>query len=209
MPDVIEQQRLEGLYEKLRLKLLDLSKKNRMLNYSLGVRSQRYLQIVDDTLEDVYVRLASEEARLRISFLPEPDDLPVEEKTEDFLAALEHAKVSDIDFATKLDALETEGRDDEIELARLERQLRDRVRAQLGLPPRATRAEVNRTEHARSFGIDPGLELQAKRPDGARVSLALQTLKYPDELERVADKILGQARPSDDLAVGPHADRRR
>ena len=194
MPDLIEQQRLEGLYEKLRLKLLDLSKKNRMLNYSLGVRSQRYLQIVGDALEDVYARLASDEARLRISFLPEPDDLPVEEKTEDFLAALEHAKVSDIDYVTKLDALETEGRDDEIELARLERQLRDRVRAQLGLPPRATRAEVNRTEHARSLGIDPGLELQATRPDGARVSLALQTLKYPDELERVADKILGQAR---------------
>jgi hypothetical protein len=44
MPDMIEQQRLEGLYEKLRLKLLDLPKKNRMLNYSLDVRSQRYLQ---------------------------------------------------------------------------------------------------------------------------------------------------------------------
>ena len=130
MPDMIEQQRLEGLYEKLRLKLLDLPKKNRMLNYSLGVRSQRYLQVIDDVLEDVYARLASDEARLKISFLPEPDDLPLEEKTEDFLAALEHAKVSDIDYVTKLDALETEGRDDEIELARLERQLRDRVRVQ-------------------------------------------------------------------------------
>ena len=194
MPDMIEQQRLEGLYEKLRLKLLDLSKKNRMLNYSLGVRSQRYLQVIDDVLEDVYARLAGDEARLKISSLPEPDDLPLEEKTEDFLAALEHAKVSDIDYVTKLDALETEGRDDEIELARLERQLRDRVRVQLGLPPRATRAEVNRTEHARSLGIDPGLELKPRRPSGSRESHSLQTLKYPDELERVADKILGQAR---------------
>ena len=164
MPDLIEQQRLEGLYEKMRLKLLDLSKKNRMLNYSLGVRSQRYLQIVDDMLEDVYERLTSEEARLRISFLPEPSDLPAEEKNEDFLAALQHAKVSDIDYLTKLDALETEGRDNESELARLERQLRDKVRAQFGLPPRATRAEVNRTEHARTLGIDPGLELQPRRP---------------------------------------------
>jgi hypothetical protein len=41
MSDSSEQQRLEGLYERLRLKLLDLSRKNRMLNYSLGVRSQR------------------------------------------------------------------------------------------------------------------------------------------------------------------------
>ena len=58
--------------------------------------------------------------RIRISFLPEPDGLPQEEKTEDFLAALEHAKVSDIDYLTKLDALESEGRDDEIELMRLD-----------------------------------------------------------------------------------------
>src|SRR6202035_5863178 len=118
MSESREQQRLEGLYERLRLKLLDLSRINRMLNYSFGVRSQRYLQIVDDVLEGVYVKLVGDEARLRISFLPEPDSLPPEEKTDDFLAALEHAKVSDIDYLTQLDALEREGRDDEIELAR-------------------------------------------------------------------------------------------
>jgi hypothetical protein len=61
-----------------------------MLNYSFGVRSQRYLQIVDDELEGVYGKLVGDEARLRISFLPEPDSLPPEEKTDDFLAALEH-----------------------------------------------------------------------------------------------------------------------
>ena len=76
MSDASEQQRLESLYEKLRLKLLDLSRRNQMLNYSLGVRSQRYLQIVDDVFEDVYGKLVSEETRIRISFLPEPDGLP-------------------------------------------------------------------------------------------------------------------------------------
>jgi very-short-patch-repair endonuclease len=194
MSDSSEQQRLEGLYERLRLKLLDLSRKNRMLNYSLGVRSQRYLQIVDDVLEGVYSKLVGDEARLRVSFLPEPDGLPPEEKTDDFLAALEHAKVSDIDYLTKLDALERDGRDDEIELARLELHLRDRVRAQLGLPPRPTRADINRSEHARSLGIDPGLELQPGCQKSARDSHSIQTLKYPDELERLVNKIAGQAR---------------
>jgi hypothetical protein len=194
MSDSSEQQRLESLYEKLRLKLLDLSRRNQMLNYSLGVRSQRYLQIVDDVFEDVYGKLISEETRLRISFLPEPDGSPQEEKTEDFLGALEHAKVSDIDYLTKLDVLEREGRDDEVELARLDLQLRLKVRAQLGLPPRSTRADTNRTDHARSLGIDPGLELQPRRQGSVRSRHTLQTLKYPDELERVADKIAGQAR---------------
>ena len=49
-----ETQRLSNLYEQLRLKLLDLSKKNRMLNYSLGARSKRHLQIIDEVLEGVY-----------------------------------------------------------------------------------------------------------------------------------------------------------
>src|SRR5260370_15110280 len=161
MADATEQGRLEGLYEKLRVKLLDLSRRNRMLNYSLGARSRRHIQIVDTTLENAYGKLVSEESKLRIAFLPEPEDLLPEEKTEDFLSALEHARVSDIDYLTKLDALEREGRDDEIELAKLERQLRDRVRAQLGLPPRPVRADVNRADHARSLGIEPCVELAA------------------------------------------------
>jgi hypothetical protein len=40
-----EQGRLAEVYGRLRLKLLDLSKKNRMLNYNLGSRSKRHPQI--------------------------------------------------------------------------------------------------------------------------------------------------------------------
>ena len=46
--DLGEQSRLTEVYGRLRLKLLDLSKKNRMLNYNLGSRSKRHLQIVDE-----------------------------------------------------------------------------------------------------------------------------------------------------------------
>jgi hypothetical protein len=105
MPNSSERLRLEGLYEKLQLKLLDLSRRNGMLSYSLGTRSQRHIRIVDNTLEDAYAKLVGEETKLRIAFLPEPDDLLPEEKTDDFMAALEHAKVSDIDYLSKLDIL--------------------------------------------------------------------------------------------------------
>lgn len=165
-----------------------------MLNYSLGARSRRHIQIVDTTLEDVYARLVGEETKLKIAFLREPEDLLPEEKTEDFLEVLEHAKVSDTDYLTTLDTLEREGRDDEIELAKLERQLRDRVRAQLGLPPRPARTDISRTEHVRWLDIDPGLELPQKSAKQVRENHYLQTLKYPDELERVIDKIASQAR---------------
>jgi len=192
--DANEQQRLARLYEQLRLKLLDLSKKNPMLNYRLGTRSKRHLQIIDGVLEDIYRRLVGDDADLKIAFLQPPDDTPPEERTEDFISALEHAKVSDIEYITKLDELERSERDDEFAFAAIERELRIKVRAQLGLPPRPGRNDVNRADHARSLGIDPSSDLQQERSRSSREDDSLQTLKYPDELESIMERISSDAR---------------
>jgi len=130
--DQAERNRLERLYDGLRQKLLDLTKRNRMLNYSLGARSKRHLQIIDEVPEEVYRLLVSENASLEAVPLPEPDDIPPDEKTEEFISALEHAKVSDIEYLTRLKALESSGRDDDHEIMTVERELRERLRAQLG-----------------------------------------------------------------------------
>ena len=74
----------------------------------------------------------------------------------------------------------------------MERELRDRVREELELPPRPTRKELNRAEHARSLGIDPSLDLDPK--NAVQNGRGLQTLKFPDELEAVMEKIFGDAR---------------
>jgi Protein of unknown function (DUF4011) len=189
-----KKKRLADLYDGLRLKLLDLSKKNRMLNYSLGAKSKRHLQIIDEVIEEVHKKLVEEEASLRILPLDEPDDMPPEERTEDYVSAFQHAKVSDIEYLTKLEVLDSQGRDDEITLSRLERELRDNVRSQLGLPPRPKKAEINRAEHARSHGIDPNPELQTKISKVSHSDQALQTLKFPDELESILEKISSDAR---------------
>src|SRR5262249_31712818 len=149
---------------------------------------------IDEVLEEVYKKLVEEEASLRILPLNEPDDLPPEERTEDFIAALEQAKVSDFEYLMKLEALASQGRDDEIALGRLERELRDKIRLQLGLPSRPKKAEINRAEHARSVGIDPNPELQPTISKGSHTDQALQTLKFPDELESVTEKIAADAR---------------
>jgi uncharacterized protein DUF4011 len=75
--DLDEQSRLTEVYGRLRLKLLDLSKKNRMLNYNLGSRSKRHLQIVDEVMDEIYKKLAGDDATLRI----EPPDEPETRRT--------------------------------------------------------------------------------------------------------------------------------
>jgi Protein of unknown function (DUF4011) len=192
--DLGEQGRLTEVYGRLRLKLLDLSKKNRMLNYNLGSRSKRHLQIVDEVMDEIYKKLAGDDTTLRIEPLDEPEDVPPEEKTEEFVGALEHAKVSHLEYLTKLEALESAGRDDEVELAKLERELRDYIRSEFGLPPRPKKAEINRADLARQAGIDPNFELSPVKTKPSHSDAALQTLKFPDELDRIMGKIVADAK---------------
>lgn len=195
--DSAEQGQAAATFEKLRERLLDLSKKNRMLNYNLGARSKRHLQVVDEVLEEIYRKLTEEEVSLRVEPLEEPEDIPPEEKTEEFIAAYEHAKVSNLEYLTKLQALESAGRDDEIELTKLERSLRDQVRNEFGLAPRPKKTEINRADHARHLGIDPNIELNPSAAKASHRDAALQTLKFPDELERIMANITADAKLSE------------
>ena len=192
MSDAPAHTRLKGLYEDLRLRLLDLSRRNQLLNYGLSARSKRFLQIVNGTLERTHNLLAGDEATVRIAPLPEPDDIPSEERTDEFGSALDRGRVTDVEYLTAIEAIEATGRDDEAAIEKLERGLRDRVRAELGLPPRPSRKELNRVDYARSLGIDPSLDLDPVSE--GKDDLVLQSLKFPDELEVVVEKISADAR---------------
>jgi hypothetical protein len=174
------------------LRLLDLSRRNQLLNYRFSARSKRYLQLVDCSLSEVHKALADEERGLPLAPLPEPPEVPSDERTEEFRTALDRARETDVEYLTAIAAIETTGRDDEAEISHLESQLRDRVRGELGMQPRPLRKEINRVEHAKLSCIDPSLEL-------TQVSIFndpqyLQTLKFPDELEINMEKISGAAR---------------
>ncbi len=190
MLDTHDGVRLAKLYEGLRLKLLDLTRRNQLLNYSLSPRSRRFVQIVDTTLESVHEKIVSDEATLRIMPLPEPEDIPAEERTEEFRAEFDRAKATDVEYLAALEAMDSTARDDDVALERLDRQLRDRVRARMGLPPRPSRKELNRVDHARSKGIEPHLDLDPSRDVDVR---ALQTMKFPEELEALLEKISADA----------------
>ncbi len=192
--DSAEQERLQGLYTGLREKLLDLTKRNRMLNYSLNARSKRHLQFFDEVPEEIYRLLATEGAQFETLPLPEPEDIPKDEKTEEFLSALDHAKVADIEYLTQVQVLENTGRDDDHNLTKIERELRERLRAELGMPPRPKRTEISRAEHARTFGIEPNPELPKAAGKKSHKGKRLQTLKFPDELDGVLEKIADDAR---------------
>lgn len=194
-----EAPRLSELYEQLRRKLLDLSRRNPMLNYALGARVSKQLQFVDRIPESVFSLLEAQ-TPMPLVPLPEPDSIPPDERTEEFLAALEHAKVSDLEYLEALAELETRGEDDDYRVAVLERQLRDRVRIKLGLRPRRDLKEINIPQHARELGIAPDLDLPARASSDNHRLQSLQTLQFPLSLEAKFEKIRDAARLSEQEA---------
>ncbi len=189
-----EEQRLNRIYEKLRDRLLDMRLSNPMLNYKHSAKSKRQLQLVDEVPEQVFQHLATNEDIFTIGALPEPEGAPADELTDDFRAAFEHARISDAEFIAQVEKLESEGRDDEGEIALAETQLRVRLRKKLGLPPRPDRKTVNPVEHARGLGIDPSIELHAASDAGRHRDNLLQTLKWPETLQATLEKIGADAR---------------
>jgi very-short-patch-repair endonuclease len=183
----------QRLFDQLRTKLLDLSRNNPMLNYRHRAGSPRQLRIVDCDLETVLAELAGKQAELPVLALPEPDDIPADERTEGFLAALGQAKAMDLEYLARLQALDAVARQDDAALADLERWLREHVRRRLGLPPRPDRHAVDIVEHARRHGIEPAFEL-AGSGEGRRPLSGLQTLHVADELDSRLARIAADAR---------------
>jgi hypothetical protein len=192
--DDLEQSRLATVYGNLRERLLDLSLRNPMLSFKHRATSKRLLQIVDAVPEEVYQKLVGEDVALELVPLPDPDEIPADERSEEFLSALAHARASDLEYLTKIKALESAGRDDEFALAEVERDLRDRLRNELGLPPRPTRKTINPAEHARDHGIDPSLDLQSKPIKPEHSTRRLHTLKWSESLDGIMEKISDDAR---------------
>lgn len=189
--------RLSLIYERLRTRLLDLTLRNPMLSYKHRASSKRHLRFVDAVPEEVYRLVVGEGISLEVFPLRPPDDSPKDERDPSFITELEYAKATDVEYLTALQALENTGHDDEIEIEKLERRLRDRLREKLGLPQRLDIDTINPVDHANELGINPRFELSAKPTKGSHNEPRLQTLRWPEALDAVMEKIAYDARSAE------------
>jgi uncharacterized protein DUF4011 len=182
--------------EKLRPKLLDLSRRNPLIATKLSPRSSSLVLVVDELPDVIANYLFSGEQQLRLVALPPLEQDPRDEQSRQFQDALSQARLTDEEYVTGVQKLN--GRDDEeaAEIERhLERSLRDRLRVQLGMAPRQTRGDVTLVQHARNNGIAPSYDLPAQEhEDGQHTDSDIQTLLLPADLERKLNSILTRAR---------------
>ncbi len=166
-------------YEELRERLVDRSRRNRLLHFPHGSRGAG-IRIVDEQPEAVLKRLRDDKA-LRFKPLPEPDPNPRDEDTDAFRAALEAARATDEVFRRDHAAADA---DNAVAMARVERALRDRVRAAQGMAPRPERRSLDLAEWAKEHGVDPSFDMPpaAEAAPDKHKDDALQTLLFPDQL---------------------------
>jgi hypothetical protein len=175
----------------LRMRLLDLTNSNRLLNFKFRDRSRSYVRVIESVPDTMFAKLADGD-RFQFRSLPEKTDEPPDEKTDRFLKALEQARLTDTTYRDELNALDD---DPEGEQARrIERRLKNRVRAQIGLPPLSEIKELSLAEYARMHGIDPRFDLPSKGKGGVKDRNSLQLLLLPEQMERSLSGIADQTR---------------
>lgn len=187
------------ILEQLRVKLLDLSKRNKLISFRHSDRSRKQLRFVGLTLGDAFDRLEAG-AGIEVAPLPLPESEPADEQTPEFLDALGIARNEDPEY---LEGLKRLGPTPAVKpQLLLEAKLRDRLRIQLGLPPIVRDEIPSKAEYAKQLEIDPSFELGlgSTKAAGKRRRFDLQTLLFPEELERNLSAIYQQARLSESEA---------
>jgi hypothetical protein len=213
---------LRSTIEALRRRLLDLTGRNPLLNFRHG-RNRRHLRVIDELPDQLFAKLEGDSV-LRFRSVGENETEPRDERTPEFGRALEEARLHDeayvqgmAELAARADRGEEPG---EKALARLELELRLRVRESLGMVSRAEAMATTPADAARKLGLEPsfdlpgvpGAEASAQEAGAAGTSgqgaggttsprpghsdNIVQTLLFEEELVRVLSTIRDQTRLS-------------
>jgi very-short-patch-repair endonuclease len=165
----------------LRQQLLDLSNRNRLLNFKHTPSGGRYVRVVDESPEAIFAQLHDGE-KVELVALPDPPDELEDENTEEFRAAFEQALLTDRTYLKAAKEIsELRADDAEAKLRIAQRQLRDRLRRKLGLADRI-QGSLSLRDYAAKLGIRPDYDLSGRGHRSMRRKTQWQTLMGYDEL---------------------------
>lgn len=164
---------LEDKLQNLRKGLLDISNKNKLINFSHNSRSKRIIRIVDEVPSQIYESIVVKEKGMKLiplQGLSEPED----EKTIDFKNALE--------LELKNSCINEDDFESEEEFQRKDREIRNIVREKLGLKKIPEQKDIKSL--AEFYGIDPSYDLPIEKNGKKHNDSDLQTLYSTTDLNR-------------------------
>jgi very-short-patch-repair endonuclease len=167
--------------QQYRQKLLDLSSRNPLISFRHSERSRSHIRIVDEIPELLFNRLSNSR---QVTFvpLPYPELIPADERVPLFESAIQNAKRTDELYKEELAELGPSPSDRQIQ--KVERELRNRIRAQLGLPLYEPTLDPKKRAAELSIPSDYDLPLPTGNTARRHNDLNIQTLFFREDLDR-------------------------
>ena len=179
--------------EKLRPKLLDLTRRNPLLSTKFSDRSHSHVRIVDELPQLLFEKMAG--GSMELIPLPTLEEEAKDEKTQEFQNALYDARLTDEIYINKLESIDQDSENSVDQLAVAERELKDRLRERFGLHPIQTKTNLTLVHHAINHHIRPQYELplpSEAHSDGRHEDNLVQTLLLQDLFERRLNSLLNK-----------------
>ena len=177
---------IKAKVEELRPRLLDLTKRNPLISTRLKADSSTLIRVVDELPDVLFYKLTNDQ-EMRLLALPPLDDDPQDEQTEEFRSAYANARLIDELFLKSIQEIDDTEEDHLNKISLLERDLKDRLREDLGLKPRTKKGDKNLSQHALNNKITPSYDLPIPddgHEDERHSDNDIQTLLLPTQLER-------------------------
>lgn len=189
---------INDIIEKSRSKVLDLSRRNPLINNTIK-QNGAYIRIIDEKPQQLYETLFNDK-KLILESLPEieEDNLP-DEQTQDFKLAYSNLQKTDDEYIKKISSIDFNNDESALQKEiQINRDLKDQVRKELELPPRPKKSSpTDIKEHAKIHGIDPSFILpqpDKSSEDERYQDDLIQTLLLPEQLNKRANNLLSKER---------------
>lgn len=147
--------------QQTRTKLLDLTKRNKLISYKKPAQS-RHLKIIDESPDFIYHRLVTEEGQFKFKYIPEP----YKNKNENKVVLVKKTDEKETSVKNLADALEDSNSNILLTAEERAKELGFDISSEL-----------------------PEIDLADKDVDAKYIDDYLQTLHYPTELEKILKKI--------------------
>ena len=190
------QELIQARIEHLRLKLLDLSRRNSLISTRFSPRSNSHIRVVDELPDVLWFRISNQQ-KMRFIPLPGLEDDPRDEQTTEFQDTLTNARLTDEIYLEEVDKIDPYNEEVSTQNQQLERDLRDRVRKSLGMPQRQTSINVSLVQHAKNNQISPSYELpkpKNEHEEDRHTDNDIQTRVLPNDLERKLNGLTAKSR---------------
>ena len=170
--------------EELRNKLIDTSRRNKLINYKRPSKS-RNLKIIDESAEFIFNHLVQNESKFEFKSIPEPDidshEIEELKKEKETLEKKLNEKNPSL-FENERKELNNKLKTITLQLNELQKQ-----------------ALLSAEERAKELGFNisdelPDINLMSKDIDTKYIDNLLQTLHYPNEMEKILKNIERNAR---------------